>query len=139
MNEKRSEESDKLTKVPVLKWSSHYENGEEQYPHTYEYGNNFKINLNISKRKLTDRGFSRRYADKLQLSALSVSDKVFVKWQYEGQPTVYVAEDGFYIDGDVDLNTDKAELAKRLHHVYRAFSVLKSAGFVKILEGLKEK
>lgn len=121
-----------LYKVPVIKWSSRVEEGEERYAHTYDFGTDFKINLGFGKNRLMDKGFPRRYADKLQLSEVIIDGKRYRRWEYEGQPVVYVAEDGFYADEETDLNTNKLELAKRLHHVYRCFSVLRSAGYVEL-------
>jgi len=120
-----------LYKVPIIKWSSRSKDGgDEQYARTYSFGKDFKVDLDFTKNRLMDRGFPRRYADKLQLSEEVLDGKQYKKWEYEGQPVVYVAEDGFYIDEEVDLNMKKAELAKRLHHVYRCFSVLNEAGFI---------
>jgi len=122
-----------LQKVPIIKWSSRSKDEEEQYAHTYSFGMDFKVDLGFTKNRLMDKGFPRRYADKLQLSEETIDGKQYRKWEYEGQPVVYVAEDGFYIDEEVDLSTNKPELAKRLHHVYRCFSVLRSTGFVSFL------
>ena len=123
-----------LYKVPVVKWSARIDSGEERYVRTYNFGTDFKINTGFTKRRLMDKGFSRRYADKLQLSEVEIDGKRYRSWKYEGQPAVYVAEDGFYVDEEVDIvataTGDELELAKRLHHVYRCFSVLRSTGFV---------